>query len=174
MCCKATWIMSLEIWHWFSGEEGRLVRATPAPTPKRCIHDERTGGAYHIHVPMRSDGGQLREDDLNITVHRAGVGKGLWIGSVPALSHQIRDKQSYMGSALASTETYSFGARQRTPAFQAGRRWFEFRPPLQTTPFSSTTSSLFRRRNWALQPTWADESHRAVNAVAIGRPLGRV
>jgi hypothetical protein len=51
MCCKATWVMSLvETWHWFSGEEGRLVSATPAPTPKRCIHDERTGGAYHIRA----------------------------------------------------------------------------------------------------------------------------
>ena len=61
--------------HWFSGEEGRLARATPAPTPKRCIHDERTGGAYHIHVHMQSDGGQLREDDLNITVRYVGVDK---------------------------------------------------------------------------------------------------
>lgn len=36
--------------HWFSGEEGRFAKATPAPTPKRCIHDERTEGAYHIHA----------------------------------------------------------------------------------------------------------------------------
>ena len=30
------------------GKEGRLAKATPAPTPKRCIYGQLTDGAYHI------------------------------------------------------------------------------------------------------------------------------
>ena len=75
--------------------------------------------------------GDLGQWACNWVVSVAILVAGLSAASGPASTERGGDGQSRLGSGLAPTEGSILAGQTRGPAFQAGRRGFESRLPLQ-------------------------------------------